>query len=646
MVALLDDERYRHRLPDGHVEQGYRFEGVLGDGGFGITYLAHDLAQDRKVAIKEYIPNEVAVRHSGLLVQPKSESERENFEWGLERFVQEAQVLTRFDHPNIVRVHRFFRANSTGYMVMSYVEGQSLFDVLDHRGTLNERALKDILEPLLSGLEAVHKAHFLHRDIKPENIYIGLDGQPVLLDFGAARQALGGRSRQVTTIVTPGYAPNEQYAVDGNLGPWTDIYALAGVLYTCITGEAPVEAPARANALLRSKSDPLVPATEAGRGRYSRPFLEAVDHGLAVVEEQRPPTVPDWRTEFRTGARPQESLLLNVKAPVQTIADRPPASGPPGVAGGAASARGSGGGGAGGVPGPSETMVLPLTNVVPHGPTGQEGLSDRKSIGRKAFARTEDTRKPVQSPPAAPSATVGWGVLALALVLAGLGWGLYPLLVADFRMPLGRFDLATAIAALAAGILVGGSLAVARSGVGLAGIFLIGAGWAVGVIGRFLSFEFVRLSGLQPNQSTNIAAGAVIGILGGFAIGWALRLSPARLAVWRWPVLIGVWGGLWAAKYHGYFLVTQELGRRVARQEMAAETMRGWLQWADVGLFALAALLGTAVTLWLAPGVRLGKRGAAVTRRGEARGKGRPTPSPAQLAQTARVAQAQAAKEG
>lgn len=579
MTGENDSEIYRHRLPEGYQVEGYRFEDVLGDGGFGITYLAHDLTHDRKVAIKEYIPNEIAVRNSGLSVQPKTESERENFEWGLERFVQEAEVLTRFDHPNIVHVHRFFRANDTGYMVMSYVEGRSLFDVMNYQGTLNERALKDILDPLLDGLETVHKAHFLHRDIKPENIYIGVDGQPVLLDFGAARQALGGRSRQVTTIVTPGFAPNEQYAADGNLGPWTDIYALAGVLYTGVTGEPPAEAPARANALLRGKRDPMVPAVEAGRGHFSVPFLEAIDHGLAVVEEQRPQTVPDWRTEFRTGARPQESLLLNVKAPVQTRVER------------LERAKG---------PDPSDTMVLPLSDAV--------GTSPAKTGHRETAPRPKEAHRAVP----APGSSVGVPYLATALLLAALGWGLYPLIVSGFPMPLGRFDMVTVVGALLAGLMVGAGMLAGRTGIGVAGVALVGAGWMAGMIGRFLSFEFVRLSGLQPTQSTSIAAGAVIGILGGLVIGWALRLSPSGLALWRWPLLIGAWGGLWAAKYNLYFIATQSLGRRVARQELTPDAMADWLRWVDVGLFAGVAALGMAITLWLAPAVHIvWRRGAA-----------------------------------
>lgn len=322
-------ESYSHHLPPGHEELEYRFDRILGEGGFGVTYLATDTRISRHVAIKEYMPAEFAVRGGGYTVQPKSAADRETFDWGLKRFLQEARLLAQFDHPNIVQVQRFFEANGTAYMVMSYVEGQSLFDVMAHEGSLGERALKDILYPLLDGLRAVHRADFLHRDIKPENIFIRLDGSPVLLDFGAARQAVTGKTQQVTSIVTPGFAPPEQYEADGDQGPWTDIYALAGVLYTGVTGTAPAESPARVNAAVAGRKDPLEPAAKTGGKRYSKGFLQAIDHGLALRAEDRPQDIETWERELRTGKvayRPERATGL-AAAPTRLRSGAVPAFG-------------------------------------------------------------------------------------------------------------------------------------------------------------------------------------------------------------------------------------------------------------------------------------------------------------------------------
>ena len=159
--------------------------------------------------------------------------------------------------------------------------------------------MKSIVIPLLDGLTEVHEIGFLHRDIKPGNIYIRSRNQtPVLLDFGAARQAVGGKSKSLSIVVSAGYAPAEQYETHGNQGAWTDIYAMAAVMYRAISGKAPVEATARMNAKGRGQPDPLQPAVEVGRGKYSESFLKTVDHGLAVIETDRPQSVTEWGKMF------------------------------------------------------------------------------------------------------------------------------------------------------------------------------------------------------------------------------------------------------------------------------------------------------------------------------------------------------------
>ena len=198
---------YLHALPPGYRIEEYELVRVLGSGGFGITYLGYDHHLDKAVAIKEYLPNDLAVRTDNNSVLPKSTQDKADYEWGLARFLNEAQTLARFDHRHIIKIHRFFRVHGTGYSVMEYAEGETLSEMLQRKGTLTEVELKRILFLILDGLEAVHDADFLHRDIKPGNIIIRDDGSPVLIDFGSARQAVAGKSRSVTAIVTPGYAP-------------------------------------------------------------------------------------------------------------------------------------------------------------------------------------------------------------------------------------------------------------------------------------------------------------------------------------------------------------------------------------------------------------------------------------------------------
>jgi serine/threonine protein kinase len=233
---------YFNALPSGYRLHEYLLMRVLGAGGFGITYLGFDKNLDKPVAIKEFLPLDIAIRHGGTSVIPKSSSDQENFEWGLDRFLDESRTLAMFDHNNICKIFRFFQAHGTGYIVMEYVEGEILSATLKRKGRLNEVELRSILEPLLDGLKRVHEAGFLHRDIKPHNIVIRDSGSPVLIDFGAARQAMGQKSRSVTAVVTPGYAPIEQYSTRGNQGPWTDIYALGAVCYRAVVGTLPPDA--------------------------------------------------------------------------------------------------------------------------------------------------------------------------------------------------------------------------------------------------------------------------------------------------------------------------------------------------------------------------------------------------------------------
>jgi len=292
-------EKHRNSLQSGYRLHWYRIKKILGQGGFGITYLAEDTNLDQLVAIKEYLPVELAVRDGDASIQPVSGEHGEQFTWGLDRFMSEAQTLAKFKHPNIVRVLAVFPENNTAYMVMEFEHGRDLHEILKEKKTLEEEELNKILLPILDGLEAVHAANFIHRDIKPANIYVREDSSPVLLDFGSARQSLSEQTRTLTTMVSPGYAPFEQYVSKSNKqGPWTDIYGLGATLYRSVAGIAPSGSMDRSEAILHTEKDIYVPALEIAQGKYSDHFLQAIDHALAFKPEHRPQTIADWRQDF------------------------------------------------------------------------------------------------------------------------------------------------------------------------------------------------------------------------------------------------------------------------------------------------------------------------------------------------------------
>ncbi len=272
---------YINALRAGTRLEEYQVREVLGQGGFGITYLADDTKLDRVVALKEYLPRDFAARTAGSTVVPNSSADAADYRWGLERFLDEARTLARFDHPHLNKVHRFFEANGTAYLVLEYIDGQTLSLLLTKYPTLPATHLQRIIREVLSGLVEVHQAGYIHRDIKPSNIMLRSDGSAVLLDFGAARQAVGQRSKSITSILTPGYAPLEQYDTKAeDVGPWSDLYALGMVAYRCVSGLRDADLP---DAVTRSRNQrkgvpDLAPAAGAGsrtaagsRGRAAGP---------------------------------------------------------------------------------------------------------------------------------------------------------------------------------------------------------------------------------------------------------------------------------------------------------------------------------------------------------------------------------------
>ena len=317
------DQEHRNSLKPGHQLLWYRVDKILGQGGFGITYRAHDQNLDQDVAVKEYLPVELSVRDQDSSVHPVSGKHGEQYKWGLERFISEARTLAKFNHDNVVRVLSVFEQNNTAYMVMHYEEGESLQDLLTGRKTMEEAELLGVLIPLLDGLEKVHDQGFIHRDIKPANIFIRKDGSAVLLDFGSARQALGGQTRTLTSVVSPGYAPFEQYfSKSDKQGPWIDIYGLGATLYRAVVGTPPIDAIMRSEAILQTHDDKIVSAEEAGAGRYSPAFLRAIDHAIQFRDTQRPRSVAEWRAEIE-GTVPVPVVSPVAAAPVP--APTPPA---------------------------------------------------------------------------------------------------------------------------------------------------------------------------------------------------------------------------------------------------------------------------------------------------------------------------------
>ncbi len=316
----------------------FRIERMLGAGGFGMTYLAEETALARLVTIKEYFPTEFAARGENFAASPRDEEAVADFQWGLDRFIDEAQTLARFDHPHIVRVYRYFKANGTAYMVLAFEEGQSLKAWLRGLGRQPRQAEIDAFTaPLLEALETIHAADFLHRDIAPDNIIIRRDGSPVLIDFGSARGEIAAKTRTVSALVKPGYSPYEQYAESGaRQGPWTDIYALGATLYHAVCAKRPPDAPSR---VVR---DEIVPVRDAVLGTYRSRFLDAIDRALKIDPAARPQSILAWRGDLlapdpakpgwfkrATGLSPQPSAGSDAGAARTRVLTQQPGALPP-----------------------------------------------------------------------------------------------------------------------------------------------------------------------------------------------------------------------------------------------------------------------------------------------------------------------------
>lgn len=286
-------------LPTGAKIAEFEIIRVLGEGGFGIVYLAFDTLLHRHVAIKEYFPSSYAVRRDAQTITALSPNHVDTYRAGMASFIEEARLLARFEHPSLVKVLRYWEANGTAYMVMPHYQGRTLRDLLklpDEFST--EIELRSLMSPLLDAVAVMHDEQCFHRDISPENIIIRPNSSPVLLDFGAARRILGDSTAALTVVLKQNYAPIEQYSDDGSLaqGPWTDIYALAAVMYTAIMRKPPPSAVARVY------QDPVKPLTKAAPPGFTLQFLRGIDAGMSVKPEDRPRTIAAFKQGLGLGA--------------------------------------------------------------------------------------------------------------------------------------------------------------------------------------------------------------------------------------------------------------------------------------------------------------------------------------------------------
>lgn len=272
-------------LPAGFRLENYIIEKQLSLGGFSIVYLARDVKTKETVAIKEFLPNHLALRMAGEVRPQVDEEHKTLFRYGVKCFFEEGKALAKMNHPNVIRVLNFFRANGTVYIVMAYEKGFSLHYYIK-KNTVDEQFLRDVFINLLDGLYEVHVNHLLHLDIKPANVYLREDQSPVLLDFGAARQMLEKSPLILKPMYTPGFASPEHYGDRSQLGTWSDIYSIGASIYNCLSKAIPPAADER------QKNDTLMPAMRRWEGQYTDRFLEIVDWCLNLNYLYRPQTVP------------------------------------------------------------------------------------------------------------------------------------------------------------------------------------------------------------------------------------------------------------------------------------------------------------------------------------------------------------------
>jgi TPR repeat protein/serine/threonine protein kinase len=326
----MESKEHLLALPEGTQIQQYQIEQVLGYGGFGIVYKARHIHLDEPVAIKEYLPQEIATRDNATVL-PLSAASGGDYKEGLARFMDEAKQLVKFSsHPNIVLCRDYFETNGTAYLVMQFEDGMSLSELLQRReqsgSALSEAQVLNIILPLLDGLAEIHRQNVLHRDIKPGNIFIRYeDEQPVLIDFGAAKQDFSQHSKSMAPY-TMGYAALEQVEAEGNLGPWTDIYAIGAVMWRMLFGELPLAVTSRVSGVARGQGDPLGTALEKGSGDYSDILLAAVDKAMQLDESNRYQAVSEMVADLKKSLHSGSKTRSYEMPAIQDVPESKPAT--------------------------------------------------------------------------------------------------------------------------------------------------------------------------------------------------------------------------------------------------------------------------------------------------------------------------------
>ncbi|WP_130834865.1 serine/threonine protein kinase [[Erwinia] mediterraneensis] len=325
MSANENQKPVPNALPAGYRFNEFEIKDVIGGGGFGIVYRAWDHLLERTIAIKEYMPVSLASRGQDLSLELRSERFQKLFNAGLNSFIQEARLLARFNHPGLLHVLRFWEENGTAYMGTLYYSGMTLKAWQQTSPEpLAEEWIRRLLPPLFGAINTIHQAGYLHRDISLDNIQIQENQLPVLLDFGSARKEIGNLSDETEIMLKPGFAPIEQYSeeVDGEQGPWTNIYALGAVLHTLITGNPP---PVSVVRCIEDNYQPLVNLQPAG---YSLPLLHAIDRALAMKPTDRPQSIDEFAALIELPVSDVQALVQSIPSVTEPlpVEEEPPAA--------------------------------------------------------------------------------------------------------------------------------------------------------------------------------------------------------------------------------------------------------------------------------------------------------------------------------